>query len=164
MNVTIDIPGADAKGQVFLTWSPAQATAKIDGGTGAGTDVVLSSAGAGGGLVFDTARTDQGRSSLTLSLPGNGQPVTFWIAGEFGKPSSAYGDAVIQATDKTTGAVLGSKAVMVRIRKDAQTLPAPERDRYLATLGTLNAQGQGAYRDFRDIHTDVSDREMHGNV
>jgi len=53
---------------------------------------------------------------------------------------------------------------MVRIRKNAQTLPAPERDRFLAALGTLNAQGHGAYRDFRDMHTAVSNLEMHGNV
>jgi len=52
----------------------------------------------------------------------------------------------------------------VRIRKNAQTLPAPERDRFLAALGTLNAQGQGAYRDFRDMHTAVSILEMHGNM
>jgi tyrosinase len=164
MNVQIDITGADAQGRVFLTWTPVQATAKIVGGSGAGAVIVLRSTGTVGGLVFDAARSGQGAATLELSLPANGQPVPFFIAGEFPRPSSAYGDAVVQATDKTTGAVLGSKAVMVRIRKNAQTLPTPERDRYLAALGTLNAQGQGAYRDFRDIHVLASDREMHGNT
>jgi tyrosinase len=165
MNVQIDIPGADAQGRVFLTWTPVKATARLVGGSaGANVDVTLSSAGTVGGLVFDTVRSDSGAASLTLSLPGSGQPVPFWIAGEFKKPSSAYGDAVVQARNKTTGAPLGSKAVMVRIRKNAATLPAPERDRYLAALGTLNAQGQGAYRDFREMHVLPSDREMHGNV
>src|SRR3954452_17427021 len=161
MTVIIDIPGADAKGQVFLTWSPIKATAKLGGGAAA-TDVVLSNAGTRGALVFDTARSDKGNPSLTLSLPGNGQPVSFWVAGQFGKPSSAYGDAVVQATDKASGAVLGTKAMMVRIRKNANTLPAPERDRFLAALGTLNARGQGAYKDFRDMHLDATTREMHG--
>ena len=164
MNVQIDIKGADAQGRVFLTWTSVQATAKIVEGTGAGADIVLRSAGTVGGLVFDTARSDQGAASLGLSLPGNGQPVPFWIAGEFQKPSSAYGDAIVQANDKTTGAVLGTKAVMVRIRKNAQTLPAPERDRFLAALGTLNAHGQGTYRNFRDMHVNATTREMHGNV
>jgi tyrosinase len=166
MSVQIDfIKGVDPQGRVFLTWVPVQATARLVGGsTGTAVDVILKSAGTVGGLVFDTVRSDLGTPSLTLSLPGDGQPVSFWVAGEFQKPSSAYGDAVVQATDRTTGEVLGSKAVMVRIRKNAQTLPAPERDRYLATLGTLNAQGQGAYRDFRDIHSRAGDREMHGNV
>jgi tyrosinase len=164
MNVQIDIKGADAQGRVFLTWTPVQATAKIVDGTGAGADIVLRSTGTVGGVVFDTVRSDQGAASLELSLPGNGQPVSFWIAGEFQKPSSAYGDAVVQATDKTTGAVLGSKAVMVRIRKNAQTLPAAERDRFLAALGTLNARGQGAYRNFREMHVNATTREMHSNV
>jgi tyrosinase len=163
MTVIIDIPGADAKGQVFLTWSPVKATAKQAGGAAA-TDVVLSSAGTGGALVFDTARSDKGKPSLTLSLPGKGQPVTFWVAGQFGKPSSAYGDAVVRAADKASGAVLATKAVMVRIRKNANTLPAPERDRFLAALGTLNARGQGAYKDFRDMHVRATTGEMHGNV
>jgi tyrosinase len=165
MIVQIDITGTDPQGRVFLTWAPVKATARLVGGTATGpVDVVLRSAGPVGGLVFDTIRSDQGAASLTLKLPDNGNPVSFWIAGEFQKSSSAYGDAIVQATDKSTGSVLGSKAVMVRIRKNAQTLPAAERDRFLAALGTLNAQGQGAYRDFRDMHTAASDREMHGNV
>jgi tyrosinase len=164
MPVQIDIPGADAQGRVFLTWTPVQATARLVGATAPGTvNVTLSSAGTAGSLVFDTVRSSQGAATLPLALSGNGQPTTFWIAGEFQKPSSAYGDAVVQATD-ATGTVVGSKAVMVRIRKNAQTLPAPERDRFLAALGTLNAQGQGAYKDFRDMHTSASNFEMHGNM
>jgi tyrosinase len=164
MPVQIDITGTDSQGRVFLTWTPVQATARLVGGSAVGSvNIVLGSAGAVGGLVFDTTRSDQGAASLPLALPGDGQPATFWIAGEFQNPSSAYGDAVIQATDDA-GIVVGSKAVMVRVRKNAQTLPAPERDRFLAALGTLNAQGQGAYRDFRDMHTNITTREMHGNV
>jgi tyrosinase len=164
MNVQIDIEGADAQGRAFLTWAPVQATARMVGGDRAATDVILRSAGTVGGLVFHTVRSDQGTSNLTLTVPGDGQPVPFLIAGEFQKPSSAFGDAVVEASDKATGNLLGSKAVMVRVRKNAQTLPPPERDRYLAALGTLNARGQGAYRDFRDMHTDATTREMHGDV
>jgi tyrosinase len=164
MNVQIDIDGTDQQGRAFLTWHPVKATARIVNDTGSGVDIVLRSAGTGGGLVFDTVRSDQGTSTLTLSLPAGGAAVPFWIAGEFQRPSSAYGDAIVQATDKTSGAVLGQKAVMVRIRKNAIALSAAERDRYLAALGTLNARGQGAYRDFRDMHTDKTTAEMHGNV
>ena len=77
MNVQIDIAGADAQGRIFLTWTPVQATAKIVSGGDGATDVVLRSAGTVGGLVFDTVRSDQGTSSLTLNLPNNGQPVPF---------------------------------------------------------------------------------------
>ena len=164
MAVQIDISGADPQGQVFLTWAPVAATAKLVGGAQGASpvNVVLRNGGTLGGLVFDTTRSDQGADTLPLQLPADGQPVNFWIAGEFQKPSSAYGDAVVQATD-AAGNVLGSKAVMVRIRKNAQTLSAPERDRFLAALGTLNAQGQGAYKDFRDMHTQDSNTEIHGN-
>jgi tyrosinase len=165
MSVQIEITGTDPQGRVFLTWAPVRATARLVGGPAGGSvDTTLSSAGTVGGLVFATVRSDNGAASLTLSLPGSGQPVSFWVAGEFQKPSSAYGDAVVQATDKNTGNQLGSKAVMVRIRKNAQTLSAPERDRFLAAIGALNAQGQGAYRDFREMHTAATTREMHGNV
>src|SRR5205823_2013645 len=138
MNGQIDIAGVDQQGRAFLSWVPLQATARIVNGTGAAANIVLRSAGAVGGLVFDTVRSDQGSSSLSLTLPGDGSPVPFFVAGEFQKPSSAYGDAVAQATDQATGSVLGSKSVMIRIRKNAIRLSVPERNRYLVALGTLN--------------------------
>jgi tyrosinase len=165
MNVEIDIPGADPQGRVFLTWVPIQATAKVvNGPGGAGTvSVTLRSVGTGGGLVFDTARTDHGTGSLGINLPGDGTPAPFWIAGEFGKPSSDFGDAVVQAV-ASDGSVVGSKAAMVRIRKNAATLGATERDRFLAALGTLNGRGQGPYGTYLDMHVADTLDEMHGNV
>lgn len=163
MDVEIAVRGADPRGRVFLTWAPVQATARLAGGpAAAGVDVTLRSGGSAG-VVFDSRRSDQGRGTLGLTLPADGTEVTFWIAGQFQRPSAAYGDAIVQAVDPT-GAVRGSLAAMVRVRKDAQRLSGPERDRYLAALGTLNAKGRGAYRDFRDMHTAASDRDMHGNA
>ena len=165
MQVQINLTGTDAQGRVFLTWSPVKASARLVNGPPAGSvAVTLRSAGTGGGLVFDTVRSDRGTGSLNLSLPADGRAVSFWGAGEFLKPSVAYGDAVVQAVGTTDGAVLGSKDVMVRIRKKTQALTAPERDRYLNAIGTLNARGTGAYRDFRDMHVNNTTREMHGNV
>ncbi|MEA2760381.1 MAG: tyrosinase [Methylobacteriaceae bacterium] len=165
MTVQIEIPGTDPQGRVFLTWAPVRATARWDGASTSGSlDIVLRSAGTGGGLVFNNVRSDQNLPTLNLTLPTDGTKVPFWIAGEFQKPSAAYGDAVVQATANGGGGVVGSKSVMVRIRKNAQTLSGPERDRLLAAVGTLNAQGQGAYRDFREMHTNATTREMHGNV
>ena len=103
MNVQIDIAGADQQGRVFLTWVPVQATARIVNGTGADANIVLKSAGTVGGLVFDTVRSDQGAPTLSLTLPADGSPIQFFVAGEFQKPSSAFGDAVVQATDAATG-------------------------------------------------------------
>ncbi|WP_158810408.1 tyrosinase family protein [Beijerinckia sp. L45] len=165
MAIQIDVNGTDAQGRVFLTWAPVQATIRWTGASGAAMqDVILSSTGAAAGLVFDTLRSDRGQGTLALTLPTDGTPVSFWIAGEFQRPSVAYGDAMIEVADAATGAVLSTTPAMVRIRKNGQTLSPAERDRYLLALGSLNAKGQGAYRDFRDIHTAVADREMHGNV
>jgi tyrosinase len=117
MTVQIDIPGTDPQGRAFLTWAPVRATARLIGASGP-AQIVLRSAGTVGGLVFNDVRSDQNAANLTLTLPADGSPAPFWIAGEFRKPSVAYGDAVVQATD-SGGAVLGSRSVMVRVRKNA---------------------------------------------
>jgi tyrosinase len=165
MNVEINIPSTDEQGRVFLTWVPVKATARVVDGPGGGGPVAITlrSAGTGGGLVFDTARSDNGTGTLQLNFPGDGTPASFWIAGEFGKPSSDFGDAVVQAV-ASDGSVLGSKGVMVRIRKSAATLGAAERDRFLAALGTLNGRGQGPYGTYLDMHVADTLDEMHGNV
>jgi tyrosinase len=135
-----------------------------DPGDNAPIDVTLQNAGAGGQLVFDSARTDQGSSTLALALPADGTPVDFWIAGAFQQPSLADGDAVVEAVGTGAAGVLGSKAVMVRIRKNAETLTAAERDRFLAAFGILNGSGASGFGDFRDMHLQSTVREAHGNV
>jgi tyrosinase len=165
MNVEFRIPGADALGRVFLTWTPVEAQARLVSPTGTtAVRVTLRSAGAGGGLRFATTRTHLGTPTLALNLPVSGAPVRFFVAGEFGRPSVALGDAAIEARGAGSLGVLGTKPLTVRIRKNAQTLSAAERDRFVAALATLNGGGAGRFRDFRDMHVDAADREEHGNV
>src|SRR5829696_332615 len=165
MNVELTIPGADAMGRVFLTWVKVEAQARLVNPTGiAAVPITLRSAGSGGGLRFATTRTHLGTPTLALSLPVNGAPVRFFVSGEFGRPSVALGDAVIEARGTPSVGVLGTKPVTVRVRKDAQTLSAGERDRFLAALATLNGGGAGRFREFRDMHVDAADAEEHGNV
>ena len=59
---------------------------------------------------------------------------------------------------------LGSKNAMVRIRKNAASLTAAERDRYLTALGQLNARGGGPYKNLRDMHVIAAYDEEHGDV
>jgi len=162
VTVEINIPSADEQGRVFLTWVPVKATARVTSGGAGPVGITLRSAGTVG-LVFDRVRSDHGTATLHLDLPGDGTPTSFWVAGEFGKPSSNFGDAAVQAV-ATDGSVLGSTAAMVRIRKNAATLSAPERDRFLTAIGTLNARGQGPYGTFLDMHVSRTLNEMHGNV
>lgn len=167
MNVEIRIPGADALGRVFLTWTPVAATARLLNPVGtAPVSVTLRNAGAGtGGRVrFATTRTHLGTPTLDLSLPISGAPVRFFVAGEFGRPSLSLGDVVIQARRTGTTTVLGRRRVTVRVRKNAQTLSAAERDRFVAAFATLNGSGAGRFRDFRDMHVSAAEDEAHGNV
>lgn len=165
MNVELTIPGADAMGRVFLTWTPVAVQARVVNPVGnAPVTVTLRNAGTGGRLRFATTRTHQGTATLRLRLPATAAPVSFFVAGEFGRPSLNIGDAVIEARRGTSGLVLGSKRVTVRIRKDAQMLSSAERDRFLAALGTLNGGGAGRFRDFRDMHVNAATQEEHGNV
>jgi tyrosinase len=165
MLVEFVLPGADALGRVFLTWTPVAAQVRLLDGIGsAPVRVTLRSAGSGGRLRFATTRTHLGTPALVLNLPVSGAPVSFFMAGEFGRPSVALGDAVIEAVGSPSVGMLGTKSVTVRVRKDAQTLSAGERDRFLAALATLNGGGSGRFRDFRDMHVQVADLEEHGNV
>src|SRR5918999_1480464 len=164
MNVEIRVPGADALGRVFLTWTPVEATARVLNPVGTTSiRTTLGNAGSGGGVRFATTRT-LGTPTLALTLPIDGTPVRFFVAGEFGRPSVSLGDAVIEARRTGTTTVLGRKPVTVRVRKNAQTLTPAERDRFVAAFGTFNGGGAGRFSDFRDMHVLPAVGEGHGDV
>src|SRR6266511_2988003 len=151
----------DAAGRNYLTWAPVQGKVRlldVDGGDGAdGADPVVvrlsnDDPGVGGQLEFAAARDQARAASLDLVLPPDGTPVDFWVAGVVGKASSADGDAVIRVAEAGVAAALMSKAVMVRIRKNANQLDPAERDRFTTALARLNDQGAGLFKDFREMH------------
>ena len=110
----------------------------------------------GGQLEFGTSRTGTLTPTLRLTLPSNGTPVKFFVAGDFPKASTADGDAIIKSAVASTGSVLSTKAVMVRIRKNANTLTPAERDRFVTALAKLNNQGAGVFKDFRAMHRELA--------
>jgi tyrosinase len=164
MRVEITLPTTDTLGQTFLTWAPVKATARLADAAGAANPAVvtLQSGGINGGgrVVFDTQRSDAGNSQLQLSLPADGSTVEFWVAGEFQHPSSAYGDAAIDVM--ASGASVGRRELMVRIRKNAISLSDAERDRFLLAMGKLNNAGHGPFQSFRNTHVAQSQDEAHG--
>src|SRR5215210_8713205 len=85
-----------------------------------------------GRVTFAAARANPGASTLVLNLPASGAWVRFFVAGEFGRPSVSLGDAVIQAVGAGSLGVLGTRRMTVRVRKNAQTLSAAERNRFVA--------------------------------
>ena len=154
MRCEITVSTAHPDGRVFVNWAPVGATAKIlDPVAGTGPiQVTIRSAGTLGRLVFADTRTDQGTPSLSVALPRSGGKVKFFVAGQFGFPSTSYGDAVIEAIAASTSEQLASVPVMVRIRKNANQMAPPERDRFVAAFGTLNGNGIGRFKDFRGVH------------
>ncbi|MCV9945133.1 tyrosinase family protein [Rhizobium sp. BT-175] len=150
-----------------MTWRPVQAELRlIDAPAGsADIDVIVSSATRtnGGRMVFADTLTHQGQASLPVTLPASGAPVTIFVGGEFQTASASHGDVAIEVREAGTNQILGSRPVMVRIRKNANGLTATERDRFLAALAALNGSGTGPYRDFRDMHVaGPPDDEAHG--
>jgi len=69
-------------------------------------------------------------------------------------------DVKIEARAGTT--LIGGIKLMVRIRKDANSLTAAERDRFVNAFAKLNNQGAGRFVDFRNMHTLVSSPQAHG--
>src|SRR5262245_48618320 len=98
MNVQLAVKSVDPKGRVMLTWTPAQATARLlnPSGTAALPVTLRSAAGTGGQVSFAAKRTGTFTPTLQLLLPASGAPVTFFVAGRFGRPSVALDDAAIE--------------------------------------------------------------------
>ena len=145
MRTEITIAHEDADGRNYLTWAPVRATVRLlepDSEDPVAVTLANEDPAAGGQLEFGTDRDQELAGTLELTLPADGSEVEFFVAGEFAKPSSADGDAVIQVRPAANGSVLSTKPVMVRVRKNANALTPAERDRFTTALATLNDHGR----------------------
>jgi tyrosinase len=162
-------PNADAR---FVGWAPSPCRIRLTNpaaASGPTTSIRLRSvsAASGGVVVFRTGTAGAFSSTITLTVPVNGTSVPFFVAGKFGRPSTNNGDVRIEARARLNPpssvlTLVGSVALMVRIRKNAESLTDGERDRFVAALAQLNSQGAGRFADFRNMHTDVSSPQAHG--
>lgn len=166
MQTTIIVNSSDPMAQ-YVGWSPSPCQISLSDATGA-TDavtVLLSniSMSTGGQLVFSSASTGTFTDTLTVTLPIDGTSVLFFLSGKFGYPSIDDKDACVQAADAANATVYSTTRLMVRVRKDANSLSTSERDRFVSALATLNNKGLGKFSDFRDMHTSIALPEAHGN-
>ncbi|HEX6045586.1 MAG TPA: tyrosinase family protein, partial [Pyrinomonadaceae bacterium] len=168
MDVEIQInnsPNANAR---FVTWAPAPCRIRITnpaGAQGQGTPNIRISARIatnGGAVVFRRGTTGAFTATLSLPVPVNGNWVSFFTAGRFGRASVNLNDVRIEAKHGNGNAVIGSTPCTVRIRKNANTLTNAERDRFVAAFAQLNNRGAGGFTAFRDMHTNVSSPQAHG--
>jgi len=168
MRTEITINGSPSPAVTYVAWAPVPARIRLADADGATTAVNVrlrnQNTRRGGQVVFFTAISGTGAPDLRLSLPINGAPVDFFVAGQFGRSSTADGDGAIDVVDASTNQVLSLTRLMVRIRKNAVNLTTLERNRLLAALATLNDRGMGRFSDFRNVHTNAGDPEAHGNA
>jgi len=124
----------------YLTWAPTFAMARLSAPMGSNVNIVLTNdaPNIGGNVQFGAfqtpwpVNTTATASTLALTLPSDGSWVPFVVAGEFGTPSFNDKDAIIEAHENNAaGPVFGTKAMMVRIRKNANILTSSEQARYL---------------------------------
>jgi tyrosinase len=165
MNVELQINNSISARARFVSWTPSPCRIRVTNPAGATTPTVNvkitgRSTATGGAVVFRTGTTGLFATSITVTVPINGLSVPFFVAGQFGKPSINNGDVRIEARVGST--LVGSVPVMVRVRKNANTLTAGERDRLVAAFAQLNNQGMGRFADFRNMHTAVSSPQAHG--
>jgi tyrosinase len=148
----------------YLCWSPSPCAVRLLDPEGASLPIKVrlrnKPGGTGGKVAFRLAAASAASATLSLDLPAAGVKVPFFMAGVFGKASKADRDAIVEVRSGT--AAVGQVELMVRIRKNANKLSPAERDRFVAALATLNNQGTGRFAEFRDMHTNTSSPQAHG--
>ncbi|SNS14584.1 tyrosinase [Geodermatophilus pulveris] len=167
ISLRLSVNGAEDGAGRYLTWSPRPASLAVVDADGARGPVEVRltgpTAGDGGRLDLRPGGSDPPSGHLDLALDPDGTPVPFWLSGRFGFPSREDGDAPLEVRARGTDPrALASFPLMVRIRKDADTLTDGERSRLLLALARLNDQGRGAFRAFRDTHRESTRAEAHG--
>ena len=158
----------------YITWAPTYCRIRIINHNqfSSAIDVTLSNmnpASSGGKLLFDTVvsqshpTTTATQTTLNISLPADGSWADFVIAGQFNFPSLRDKDAVIQVRENRPdlkGITLGRKALMVRVRKNANKLTQEERDRFINALAILNMTFDN-YEVYQEIHS-IAFGQAHG--
>jgi len=163
MPIQLEIPNLDSQNRLLMTWAPVRVRVRQVGPPSPTQDIdlIFRNGGTVGQLRFSDQRADTGVQEVQRTVPANGDPVEFWIAGQFQSPSESFGDASLAVFAGTN--FLGEVPAMVRVRKDANTLTAIERDRFVSALGVLNGQGAGRFAELRAMHIAASDPEAHGD-
>lgn len=147
-------------GRAYVTYAPTKFSIRLTG-SGGTRNVRLTSRATtrgGGEAVFFMGLGVGVRGQAELTLPVDASWTTAYIAGKFGKPSREDQDCEIVAEILESGE-RSVFPIMVRIRKDANTLTASERDRFLTAYGVVNAAG--IYQDFCAMHVDEARDEAH---
>ncbi len=163
--VAIEV-GSISTGDDYIAWNPVYSRIKwLNPSSPASTlNITIRNMAGLNRLRFATgtlaAGTTATNSTINLTLSGDGSWAAFYVAGNNGNASLEDKDAVFEVVQSTT--LLARDAVMVRIRKNANTLTANEREKYLEALREVH-QTYNFYILFRNSHSqnNMAHRQAH---
>lgn len=173
LSIVIAVRNSDQTDDDYVTWAPARCTIRIQSGAPNGQDisVTLTNDDPGitptaGDLKF-AKDVDPGKTatddSVQLTLPADGTPVEFFIAGikhsrltDQSLTSNGRDAVIIVRRGGATGNEIGRHAVMVRVRMNATDMNDLERQEYLDAVATI--KGTGRYEELVDLHTVAAGR------
>ncbi len=161
MNIEINI-NSQPNNAAYIGWSPQPSTIRLAAAQPAPVNILLKSISGvtTGNVVFLTNRNAQPVNTLPLTIPADGSAASFYVAGQ--TASTEDQDTIIVATDAATGVEYGRTTLMVRIRKNANTLTNNERDRFLSAVVKFNlSRGAPNYTDFLTMHNKDASTEIH---
>ncbi|WOH63608.1 tyrosinase family protein [Bradyrhizobium sp. BWA-3-5] len=155
----------------FICWSPVRSRARLLTDSSSEQKLTVSSVSSehGGRVAFQqdgfgppNKDSYSPSSTLNLTLPSNGAWVSFWIMGT--KASIGAKDVRVLARNDS-GEELGSVDVMVRVRKNAESLTGFEAQIFLDALKKLHNVSNNAetseYEPFVRIHEAANQLEIH---
>jgi tyrosinase len=143
----------------YISWAPTSCRIKwLDAPTSTATlNVTLRNMPGTNRLRFAGTSPASGSTAtnptITVTLNGDGSWAQFYIAGNNGNASLNDKDAVMKVIDPANN-LLSREAVMVRIRKNVNSLTPAERDRYLEALREVH-QTYNFYNSFLNSHSQV---------
>ena len=151
------------QGRFYVGYTPVICSLKFtDGQVGASpVNVTIANTNpqTGGQLEFYSPLTQQRSATLTLPVPGDGTQVSFYVGGKLNFASSNDLDAGITFTASGNQS-LGNVSMMVRVRKNANTILPEERDRFLNAFVSFAQSGN--YQTFIEMHDENTLNQMHG--
>ena len=163
----------------YLTWAPTPGRIRRSPNAGSTGPVIVcltnDPGSVGGDVLFAPFQfqwpryTTANEQTLTLTLPADNSVndgwVNFVVAGAFGHPSERDKDTIIEARlESPGGRVLGTHAMMVRVRKAAHRMTVEERDRYVAALDRMRPLDGSAdmMQYFENVHREAGPRSHKG--
>lgn len=162
----IDINNTPGQEDDYVTWAPTPCRIKRPSGwKGEGVTLSCRPLNAKGGRVLFAASLRQGDTAtietVTIPFQKDAQELKFYLAGKFGFPSCRDKDCLIEAHDSTTGELVASVPLMVRVRKSLDRLDEVEKRALLKAIRRLdNGFPNSVYRNtFVLMHILASGRD-----